>query len=482
MAVALAMLGYRLTGLDAAPFARDEPQFLAAAREQLRSGHWLSANPLFGNLGMRYGAASFWFYGVVQMFFGDAPRTSLLAMSLVLTVASFALAAALTRLLGEGAFFFAVLLGWIASSPYLFHWSRMAWDLTSLAAVLGAVALLCAVREIRLRPAMALGLLLGLAASTHPSVAPFVFATAVVLCFEWHAGRLSTSTLATLAGSFVLVCLPYASYLMRARILPRAPRVPLTLADLADLALMAPRIASTWRLEGFYDEDWLHFRAGLGRGVAALDALALISLLATLAGTIIGLRMALSSPDAHRRRLARIAVLTWCGSVVMLFALGLDRHVHYHFAAVWVPAFAVACGLHELRRSRPRTGAIALACLALVALAQFAVIVRWQAYLRAHGGTRTPAYGTTLVAQEHAMRDVCRTPASAIVLENRTGMFGFPFHYLATTEEACRGKRVTVCGGLPQHKPPPCPALTPGAVRLRLHYSGNLGGALRVVR
>jgi hypothetical protein len=479
---ALGLLAYRLTGMDAAPFARDEPQFLAAARQQLRTGHWLSANPLFGNLGTRYGAASFWFYGVVQFFFGDAPHTALFAMSLVLTVACLGLAVALTRLLDESLLFFAVLLAWIASSPYLFHWSRMAWDLTSLAGVLGAAAVLCASRDLRIARAVALGLLLGVALSTHPSVAPFVAAVATVLFFEWRAGRFSTRAAAALAVPFLLVCLPYALYVSRARVLERAPRLPLTLADLGELALMAPRIASAWGLERFYDEDWLTFRAELGRAVAALDVLALVSILLSVAGTLAGLGVALASKDAHRRRLARIAVLTWCGTVALLAALGLDRHVHYQFSAAWVPAFAMACGLHELRQSRARAGALALACAGALALGQFAVIVRWQGYLRAHGGTRTPAYGTTLAAQELALREACATSASVLVIENRTSMYGFPFEYVATTEDTCRGKQVIVCGGLPERHAPACPPRAPGVARFYLQYAGNSGGALRVVR
>ncbi|HEV7502276.1 MAG TPA: hypothetical protein VGQ33_19810, partial [Vicinamibacteria bacterium] len=62
--VALGMLAYRFAHVGLAPFARDEPQFLFAAGEQLRTGRWLSANPLYGNLGLRYGPAAFWFYGL----------------------------------------------------------------------------------------------------------------------------------------------------------------------------------------------------------------------------------------------------------------------------------------------------------------------------------------------------------------------------------------------------------------------------------
>src|SRR5688572_25644563 len=46
VAAALALFAYRFANVDLASFTRDEPQFLAAAREQPRSGQWLQANPL----------------------------------------------------------------------------------------------------------------------------------------------------------------------------------------------------------------------------------------------------------------------------------------------------------------------------------------------------------------------------------------------------------------------------------------------------
>src|SRR5260221_1543290 len=82
---ALGMLAYRFRHVDLAPFARDEPQFLRAAGEQLHTGHWLSANPLYGNLGLRYGPAAFWFYGVLQAVAGGDPRVALLAIGAALT-------------------------------------------------------------------------------------------------------------------------------------------------------------------------------------------------------------------------------------------------------------------------------------------------------------------------------------------------------------------------------------------------------------
>src|SRR6185503_17470976 len=110
---ALGMVGYRFAHLDLAPFARDEPQFLRASGEQLRTGHWLSANPLYGNLGLRYGPAAFWFYAVVQAVGGTDPRVAIVAMGLTVTLAQLALAFALWRVFGGGAALLAFLVAWV---------------------------------------------------------------------------------------------------------------------------------------------------------------------------------------------------------------------------------------------------------------------------------------------------------------------------------------------------------------------------------
>ena len=123
---------------------------------------------------------------------------------------------------------------------------------------------------------------------------------------------------------------------------------------------------------------------------------------------------------------------------------------------------------------------MALAVLAAVAVAQFAVIVLWMGYIRARGGTRAPAYGTALGLQVEAMRAACAVPEPVVVLENETNMFRFPFEYLATTEEACRGKRVVVCATAPAPLAHPCPPPAPDARRVRLVYAGAVGGAVRV--
>jgi hypothetical protein len=480
VAVALGLLGYRFAHPDLVAFARDEPQFLAAAREQVRTGHWVSANPLYGNVGLRYGPTAFWFFGVVQLLFGDAPRTAIVAMGLLVTLSHLAFAGAVTRLFNGGAILFAVLVAFIASSPYEFMWSRLAWDVASCAFAFLSVAVLCASRELRPPHAIGLGVLMGLALSSHPMVTPFVLATGIALVWELRSKGVSFTALVALAGSMVLVNVPYLLFLLRMPVVPRTPRQPFAFETMATWLLEAPRTATTWMLEYIFDESWGDFQGWLGPLAGAVDALAVLAIVACATATVLGLAAAVTSDDAHVRRLGRIALLTWGGTVLLVTTLGLGMHPHYHFGAAWVPVFGVAAFVAALRRRSARGGAVALAVAALFALAQFSVVVQWMGYVRDRGGTRSPAYGTPLALQMEAMDAVCSFPERRIVLRNDTVMFRFPFEYLATTEPACRGKEVLVCATLPGQLTKPCPPPEPGVRDVRMLYASTRGGALEV--
>jgi len=481
LAAALGMLGYRMAQLDLASFARDEPQFLAAAREQLRTGRWLSANPLYGNMGLRYGPTALWFYGVVQLLLGDDPRVAIVAMGLLLTLAHLALARALTRLFEGGTVFFAVLLAWIASSPYQFYWSRLAWDLTSNAGVVCAVALLCFYRELRPAPIVALGLALGLALSTHPMVAPFVAAVGLALAWElWPQPRRLVAVGLPLAVVVVVVNVPYLLFLLRAPVVRRAPRHVLSPEAVGAWLLDSPRVATTWGLEYYFDRDWADFQSWLGAAAGPIHVLSVLALVACVAAGAAGVAVALASSNDWQRRVGRAAALAWVGSVLLLAVVGLERHPHYQFPCAWVPVFGVAASLAWLRRRSPRAGALALVVLGAVAVAQFLVIVQWMGYIRERGGTRGGPYATPIDPQTEAMNGVCSVPERVIVLRSETAMFRFSFEYLATTEPACRGKAVVVCAATPGPLTKACPPPNPDARLVRLGYASEKGGALRV--
>ncbi len=181
---ALAMVAYRFANFDLVPFILDEPYFLTAAREQVLSGHWVSASPIQGTQGTTYGPTVLWFYGVVHQLFGSAPQTSILAMCALVTLSHVALAVALTRLFRGDALFLAALLALVAASPYQFFWSRLAWDQMVNVGASCTVALLCLPGPPGWIRRVALGLVLGFAISSHLMVLPLVALTFAVLALE----------------------------------------------------------------------------------------------------------------------------------------------------------------------------------------------------------------------------------------------------------------------------------------------------------
>jgi len=478
---ALGMLGYRFAHVDLAPFARDEPQFLGAAGEQLRTGRWLSANPLYGNLGLRYGATAFWFYGVEQALLGPDPRVAIVAMGLTVTLAHLGLAFALWRLFGGGPVFLAVLVAWVASSPYQFLWSRLAWDLTSNAAVFAAAALLCTYRELGVGRALALGTVIGLGISTHPMLVPFAVAAFVVVGVElWRRGRAGLPAAAALLGCALLVNVPYLLFLMRAPIVRRAPRLPLSPGSFGSLFLQAPRLTTTWGLPYYFGEAWSDFRLWVGGGADVIQPLSAVVLVICLVATVAGIAAALVSSDVRARRMGQVALIAWMGNIVLLAAVGLERHPHYNFSSAWVPVFGMASALAWLWRRHPRVAPAAFTLLAVIAIGQFAVIVQWMGFIRAGGGTRSPGYGTPIGIQMEAMSEACAATEPTIVLKNETGMFPFPFQYHAATLAACRGKTVVVCADEPRPLTKPCPAPEAGVGVRRLRYAEVTGGRLKV--
>jgi hypothetical protein len=478
---ALGMVGYRFAHLDLAPFARDEPQFLRAAGDQLRTGHWLSANPLYGNLGLRYGPTAFWFYGVEQALLGADPRTAIVAMGLTVTLAHLALAFAVWRLFGGGPVFLAVLVAWVASSPYQFLWSRLAWDLTSNASVFAAAALLCTYRELGVGRALALGAVIGLGISTHPMLAPFALAAFAVVGAElWHRGRSALPAAAALVGSAFLVNVPYLLFLMRAPIVHRSPRLPLSPGSFGSLFLQAPRLTTTWGLPYYFGGAWSDFRLWLGEAADVIQPVSGVALVLCLAATVAGIAAAFASSDPRARRMGQVALIAWIGNIVLLAAVGLERHPHYNFASAWVPVFGVASALAWLWRRHPRVAPAAVAVLAVIAVGQFAVIVEWMGFIRAGGGTRSPGYGTPIGIQMDAMREACSAREPTIVLKNETEMFPFPFEYHAATLAECRGKTVVVCADEPRPLTKPCPAPAAGVGVRRIRYPEATGGRLKV--
>lgn len=455
-ALAIAMLAYRFLNLDLAVFINDEPRLLLEARKQLETGVW-ATHGLQGTQGVAYGPFATWFYAGVQALFGGAPVTSIFALCLIVTLAHVALAAGLARAFDGGLRGFATIAAFLASSPYLFFWSRMCWDNPLVNAFVAlAIAVLVFLRG--WRAAVLLGLLLGAALSTHLMVVPFAGLSIGVLALRegWRRGPL-------LAGAALLVALAInLPYLIAFQGAPSSAHAG-GLSNLPVQLAEPVRVASLRGIDYFLDDAWSDLLASAGAARALVATSTVASFILAIAGA--------AALAAHVRAswIARLALALWIGTAVLHAARALDLHPHYQQAAYWVVPAGLAAALGWARRRGRGARLAAHAIVWAVALAQLAFIVSWMGYVRDRDGTQGLHYATPVASQERAVRELCAGDANPLVFANRTRLFPHALGYLTLVEPACRGRRVLLC------HPGSCPA---GARTLR--YAAAVGGALTV--
>ena len=463
-----ALLSFRLWRLGAAPFVYDEPIFLDAARSQL-DGHWLTASPVTGTRGVPYGPSVFWLYGSLQWLVGQRPLLAIAAMCVLTTAAQVLLVAGLTRLARGGPALFLLLLLLVGSSPYLHLWSRVAWDQTVLICAPAAVGVLCWPSTIGVRHAVIVGLLMGLALSSHPMSVPFVAAVLGVVGWELRqqpsrAGRVGGA----MVGSALLVNLPYLHHLATER--SRGVAQPPLSEGLFDRLLQAPSVMSSARVEYLLDggtDRLVDSTAGVG---AALELRGVV-LLVLIAGSIVGLVASWRDPDRRRRRIARCGGVTWILSVVCLALARVGLEPHYQFATWWVIPAGIALAVRPIRAVSSARVVAATGAAAVVGL-NLLFVVSWTSFLSADGGTRGIRYGASLDNQQQAVERLCRGPESELAVVNETQVFQESLDYLISTTPACEGRDLRICAD-------PCREAS-SWVRLRLAYAPD-GSAELVV-
>ena len=468
--IAVGMLLFRFAHPELVPFILDEPQFLRAAHAQLGSGHWLSASPLVGTQGISYGPSVLWFYGAVQKVLGPAPQRSLFVMCALVTLAHAAFALAVSRLLRGGPLLFAALLALVAASPYQFFWSRLAWDQLVDVCAAWTVVLLCVPGPLGWGRRLGLGVVLGLALSSHLMVVPLVALTFTVLGLErLREPRVLLATLGPVLGVVLLVNLPYLLHL-RAHPPPELPPVPQPFSwELWRENLWQPaRVATVAGLDYFFDgawDDFLRWSGPVGRlfrdtawmplALSAVSALGLVLLL-------------LGGKAPEQRRLAALGLLTWLGYSLFYTHRVLERHPHYQFPTWWVVGVGVAGLLAWLRERAPAVGRLAVGGVFAAALVQFALVERWMGYIQARGGTQGVHYSVPLAAQQRVVREACtRAPGPVLTVWNHTALFAPALDYVVWTTPECAGKQVRLCTR--------CPAQGP---LLRLRYATSGAGAV----
>ncbi len=472
---ALSLVGLRFVDRDLVPYILDEPHFQDAAREHVRDGTWPSISPLTGNLGVAYGPAPVWFYTAVHHLVGPRPERSVMAVTLFLSLTDLLLAAVLAWSLRGGWLLFATLAGLLAGSPFLFFWSRVAWEVFSGYVAL-TVALLASARPVGVARGALIGAFLGLALTSHPMTVPVVLATLAVLGWEIARRKSGARGLTATVGLLVLVNLPYLRALHAAQpaALPPGPGLGVRLlsipARLGTELLEPARVMTTNGVSYFFDNAWSDFLAWLGpaRALLALGPVltVVLSLLAAL-----GLLWVARYGPAGARRIARVGLLAWIGLAVLLSAIGLPVHPHYQLAAYWLMPAGVGALAVALQRQHPYLGRGLLAGVWALAVAEGSFNEAWMRWVRERGGTDGTHYSLPLAAQRALLNTACSTDRPQVALANHTSLFGDSLLNLAQTEPACAGKFIGICRG-------DCPALGPRWQVLSLRYASPPGGRL----
>jgi len=475
VAAALGLFALRFADRDLITYVLDEPQLQDAAQAQAAARTWAHINVLTGTQGVRYGPAPLWFYTAVHRVAGPLPERSILATTVLLTLAQLGLALAVARALGGGAVLFATCAALLAASPYLFYWSRTGWDNPLLGAFsAGAVAVLLLERMRPVARGAALGLLVGLGLCTHLMALPFSLAVAAVLALEARARRGARLELAALLAVALLVALPYLGALRAEP--PRRSAAweqwggPAAPARVGFELLEPARILTASGIDHFLDQAAGTFHQRLGPARVWLEAGPLLAVLLSLAAAA-GLLSAARRDHPSARRLGRLGLLLWVGHALFLGLPALAPEPHYQQPTAWlVPAGCCALAMALLCR---RAGAARLLVAALwgMALLQGAILESWMRWLREQGGTATIHYSVPLSAQRAFLRDACDTSRPGVALANQTALFPPSLLSLARTEPACAGKRVGICPGR-------CPRLDPAWRVVPVRYAAPPAGRL----
>jgi hypothetical protein len=479
VAAALGLLCLRFADRDLVPYILDEPKFQDVAQRSVESGTWPAISPVVASLGARYGPGPVYFFTAVHHLVGPRPERSALATTFFLSLTQIALAAALARALRGGAVLFATLTALLAGSPFLFFWSRPAWD--ALAGyTAAAVALAATDRPVSVVRGLLIGALLGLGLASHPMTVPLTLA--VLLVLSWEAVRRPAGARGVLAvvAALVLVNVPYMVAIAHETRQPTLPgdqgfvaRLLSVPGRLVGQLLEPARVLTTAGVDYFFDAAWPDFRAWLGAPGALLVAGPMVAVTLALAGAT-GLVWAAHHGGQGIRRVARVGLLAWLGLAALLSFLGLGIQPHYQLAAWWLVPAGVGALVMTLLQRYPRLARALLVFVWVLALAEATFNQEWMRWVRERGGTAGIHYSVPMAAQRALLRAACSTERPQVALANRTYLFPESVLSLAQTEPTCAGKRVAVCPGN-------CPVLDSQWRVVSVRYAAYPGGRLAAV-
>lgn len=442
----LGLLAFRFLHLPSAPFINDEPRLLNLVDATFLQGIWPSLGPV-GSQPIPYGPIPHWFYQVIRHLSGHLMAAHW-AHALVFCFAHLAIFAAVFFTLGARTALLFLCLA--ASSPWLFVYSQMPWEVLLLVSgsALVVLAFWLLSRTEHSRGAVVVGGILwgagiAICLGTHLMAMSLVAASAVVLAHSffqrgWKSGR---NWAFVGLGLFTCSCIlfPYASALFaNAELIRPAPgeRWGSPLHFWWSL-IKTPMHLSPWQIKYFLEPQGKDFFAQAGWLMGKIYYLDVAGWAAKL--VVWAAAITLMFRFFRKKEQSEILLFSVSGIVAHVLLLqyqNIATYPHYFLAFWWAPFLLLANFGHK----KPIAALIGvLVCGNVIFLAQF------NQYLAERKGTQGWYYGTFVSEQKRLFNDLCANLEVESALDlSEVKMTKHTAEYFLRRLPACAGKKVFV--------------------------------------
>lgn len=443
LGVFFALLVARLFHLNQAPFLNDEPRLLVEVEKSFQENRWPKVGPV-GSQPIPYGPIPHWFYQIVRGI-SDSPEAYHWAHGLVFLLATLLIFLMANFFFGfSSAIFMGILL---ASSPYLFLYSQMPWEV--LLVVPGSILLAFSflVDEIsksktqKIQAGILAGLGLAICLGTHlmSGSLAITFALVVVLNFYFRGSwRDGVFFLLPALVVFVMVLFPYFQGILQfleLNHLPSTEKNPLwgNGRQLWWSILKSPMYLSGWQMKYFLEPEEILFFESVPKLLERIFYLDLFGWMAKLLFWVSWVWIGISI--FQKKLHSPLFLLAWLSVPVHVFVLqvlNLATYPHYFLPIWWVPFFLLNL-VWQKKYLRP--------ILVVSLIFNFVFLFSFVEFIHDRQGTRGDFYGTTFQEQKRLFESACKENMGALRFDlSEVRLQLHSAHFFLTKLQDCKGK------------------------------------------
>lgn len=456
----------RFVGLHIVPFLIDEPLFQVWAQEMIQNGKIRLVAMGGSSLPVSYGGGAIWLYAIPNAITAN-PMGFVLFHTILYCSGFFSLFFATRKFFGNKIALYSFLLA--ASSPFLFFFSRHAWDTTfympiMMSCVLLLTSLADPARENKLwakngtwKIFSGLALLLALAINIQLSCGPFVLMIGLASLFLWATGKQRSKDfflgIVFMVALVIALITPYILEAWHVQLI-HPPLVNKKINEHWGTArhlwwniLYSLTWLSTWHANIFFEPVNADFNALAGTTLSKIFKLDIFGWITKLFA-IFGLILPLLSVFTRNKApfLAWVATIGFGIAMLVFQFLNIPMQPHYFQSFWWLP-FAGFAGFLFYAQAAEK---IWVKCVVAGALAtNIAFLCVAMVFLLQNTGTRGLHHGTGIVEVSRAVSEMCAQGKS--MGKNNFSLDVAPvftpdnaIKYFFDRNEPCRGMNLTI--------------------------------------